>query len=475
MRKSIALLLLLSFVVACAPFLRAQTRPRRVGQNDSGAPQPAATPAATPAPRRDRPPVLGGATVSNEQAKARPTPEPDGPQEVGEGEVVRVNTTLVTLPVSVMDRDGKYVPSITQDEFRIYEDGVEQKVAYFATVEKPFTVALVIDNSTSTRFKLEEIQDAAIAFVDQLRADDRVMVVAFTDKVSVLAEPTSDRRRLRDAIRRTRNDGNTSLYDAVDFVIHQRFNRIEGRKAIVLFTDGVDTSSRHASYESNVRDAEELDALVYPIEYDTYEDTNAPDPGNGGNWPGGGGGGWPGGGGRRRGGGGVIDILGTILGGGGGSVGWPGGGGGRGGGRRGGGGGGSWPPVGGGNGCVGCSREDYERADRYLNDMARVTGGRLYRADTTRNLADSFALIAAELRKQYSLGYYPTRRPAPGERRQIRVRVMRPGLVVQARDSYIFNPNGTTQQANTDAQRTKPVLQGGRPFNARQDDAQHSP
>ena len=447
MRKLIPLLLLLSLCAAAVP-AAAQTRPRRVGQ--AGAPtasQPAHEPTTSSAPTRRQggPPTLGGAPRANGGGATRTPADTGGPEEVDENEVVRVNTTLVTIPVSVMDRDGKYVPSIRREEFRIYEDGVEQQLAYFAAVEKPFTVALVLDNSTSTRFKTEEMQDAAIAFVDQLRPADRVLVVAFDQQVRVLAEPTSDRRLLRDAIRRTHNGGETSLYDAVDFVIHQRFNRIDGRKAIVLFTDGVDTSSRLASYESNVRDAEELDALIYPIEYDTYDNSND-NSNTGRNTPT-----------DRDNVGTVIEIIGTIFGGGDRQ---------RGGRRRGGGGGGggSWPPggsSGGGNTCTGCSREEYERGDRYLTDMARVTGGRLYRADTTRNLAQSFALIAEELRKQYSLGYYPKQQAAAGQRRRIRVRVLRPGLAVQARDSYVFNPAGPTQQqANTDASRTRPVLQG---------------
>jgi VWFA-related protein len=96
--------------------------------------------------------------------------------------------------------------------------------------------------------------------------------------------------------------------------------------------------------------------------------------------------------------------------------------------------------------------------------MANVTGGRLYRADSTRNLAESFALIAEELRKQYSLGYYPKTQAQAGQRRHIKVRVLRPGLVVQARDSYLYNPNGPPPPADTNAARTKPVLQGQRPF-----------
>ena len=129
-----------------------------------------------------------------------------------------------------------------------------------------------------------EIQDAAITFVNQLRRDDRVMIVSFDDQVRVLSEFTNDRSRLRDAIQRTEPGDGTKLYDAVDLVMNQRLNSVEGRKAIVLFTDGVDTTSRHASYQSNVRDAEELDALIYPVQYDTYTDQGG----------GGGGSGWPG-------------------------------------------------------------------------------------------------------------------------------------------------------------------------------------
>ena len=369
---------------------------------------------------------------------------------------MRVNTTLVSIPVSVMDRDGKYIPNLRKEDFRIWEDGVEQQVAYFASTEKPFTVALLIDTSGSTRFKLEEIQDAAIAFVNQLRADDRVMIVSFNDKIRVLTpQPTNDRALLRNAIRQTEAGNGTRLYDAVDQVINQYFNRIEGRKAIVLFTDGVDTTSKHAKYEDNVRDAEELDALIYPVEYDTATDTGVWGPG-------------PAAAGGGRGGGGqssgnvVIDVIGAIFGGGGGNSRGNGGGGG-GGGRGGrGGGGGGWP----GGGGSGNSRDEYERGDRYLHDLARVTGGRLYNAEQ-QNLDAAFRSVAEELRRQYSLGYYPKKAPQSGERRSIKVRVDRPELAVRARDSYVFQPGANNSaQGQTNSQPKPPVLKkeliGGR-------------
>jgi Ca-activated chloride channel family protein len=411
MRKS-AVFLLLSLFIALSATAHAQTRPRRVeDSNDSRAGS------STPTPPT-RPPVLSGVNTSPQSSQPAPqsTPAQNEQEEVGEGDVVRVSTTLVTVPVSVMDRNGRYIPNLRQGDFHIYEDGVEQQVAYFASVEKPFTVVLMIDTSGSTQFKIEEIQDAAIAFVDQLRPDDRVMVVSFNDDIRVLIEPTNDRYALRSAIRRARTGDGTKLYDAVDFVINRCLNRIDGRKAIVLFTDGVDTTSRRASFQTNVRDAEELDALIYPVQYDTFTDVNA---------GGGGGGSWPG---SSRTPTTIGGILGQILGG-------MSRGGGMGGGRN-----------------AGTSREDYERADRYLNELAEKTGARLQRADDVRNISQAFAVIAEELRRQYSLGYYPKSQAQAGQRRQIRVRVNQPNLVVRARDSYIYNnnaPGSPSQQDNT--------------------------
>jgi len=422
-------------------------RPRRVVQTP---PQTTQSPIQTPdtqpeqsntVMRPTRPPVLGGANRSpNEQQKPAVNSQKDaGPEEVGEGDIVRVDTTLVSIPVSVMDRDGKYIPDLRQQDFRVWENGVEQRVAYFASTEKPFTVVLMIDTSGSTRFKLGEIQDAAITFIDQLRPDDRVMVVSFSDKIRLLTpQPTTDRRALNSAIRQTEPGSGTRLYDAVDQVINQQLNHIDGRKAIVLFTDGVDTTSKRATYESTLGDAEELDALIYPVEYDTYSDL--------GIWgPGGGGGGYPGGG--RSSGGILGDILGGIIFGGGGGGGYPGGGyPGRRGGR------GGYPGAGGGSGT---SREEYERGDAYLHDLARVSGARLYNAEQ-QNLDYAFRSVAEELRRQYSLGYYPKNVPHPGERRNIKVRVNRPELVVRTRDSYVFQPGNTSAQPAT--QPKPPVL-----------------
>lgn len=105
------------------------------------------------------------------------------------------------------------------------------------------------------------------------------------------------------------------------------------------------------------------------------------------------------------------------------------------------------------------SREDYRRADAYLHDLAYKTGGRVFQAETTGDLSQSFANIAEELRRQYSLGYYPKAQAELGQRRQIKVRVLRPDLVVRARDSYIVGASSTDATAQGNTQQSKPVLQ----------------
>ena len=428
-RLSLTLALLASFA---APLAHAQMRPRRVGQTTTAAPAP------TPVRRA---PQMESPAPSTARTPAPQTPSAEVAEEVGEDEVVRVNASLVTVPVSVLDRDGRFIGGLHKEDFRVFEDGTEQQVAYFAPVEQPFTVALVIDTSGSTRFRLEDIQDAAIAFLDQLRPADRVIVVAFDDQVRVLSEATSDRNLLRAAIRRTHTGNGTRLYDAVDLVINDQLSRVQGRKALVLFTDGVDTTSKRASFESTLEEAVELDAMIYPIQYDTYVD-------GGGNNNGGGGGNWPGPNRypRRRGGRnpGWGDILGSIiLGGGNVRIG-----------------------NGGGGGGVGTSREDYQRGGEYLRRLAEATGGRHHDAQDLNYIQEAFTNIAEELRRQYSLGYYPSRQSQADERRQIRVRVRRPNLVVRARDSYVYRPDGSTGPATNTAQdNTRPSAPVLRPRN----------
>jgi Ca-activated chloride channel homolog len=305
---------------------------------------------------------------------------------VDEGEVIKVESDLITIPVSVFDRNGLYIPGLKKDDFKIFEDGAEQDIAYFGTSEKPFTVVLLLDTSPSTEYKIDDIRNAAISFVDQLKAQDKVMVIEFDQDVHVLTEPTGDRQAIYKAIRRADFGWGTSLYDTVRYTIAKKLSTIEGRKAIVLFTDGVDTTSSRGDYDSTIAMAEEADALIFPIYYNTFLDGR----------------------------GGVGGINGGML---------------------------PTPNV----MAPGGSAKEYALGKQYLEDLAAYTGGRVFRPESTPGgLTAAFEGIAEELRRQYNIGYMPKKDGTPGQRKQIKVRVDKANLVIRSRDSYIVGKKAGT-------------------------------
>jgi Ca-activated chloride channel family protein len=200
-------------------------------------------------------------------------------QEVDADDVIRINTTLVNSPVLVIGRNGRFIPSLRREDFEIFEDGVQQDITYFASVDKPFTVALLIDTSHSTALDLRDIQDAAISFVDKLHPRDRALIVSFSGEIKVLTEATSDPETLKNAIRRTRPEGNSRIYDAVSLVLTEKLDSNIGRTAVVLFSDGVDNDSRDATYKTSLEKIGHTQALIYPVQYNTYKgsDLKAPE------------------------------------------------------------------------------------------------------------------------------------------------------------------------------------------------------
>jgi Ca-activated chloride channel homolog len=306
-------------------------------------------------------------------------PETNSKEKTPEDMTVKLNTALVSVPVIVTDRDGKFIPNLTERSFTLYEENVKQSIDNFKSTEVPFNVVLILDTSGSTRFKLEDIQEAALSFIDQLRDQDRVMIVSFDSQVYIDSEFTSDRKKLRKAILQTRTGGATRLYDSIDLVLTERLAKITGRKAIVLFTDGVDTGSRLATSASTIDLVEESGALLYGIQYDTKDDV-------------------------RRG------SVGTAR-------------------------GGSRPvtiqiPT------TGASEEDYKRADRYMREVVDRSGARLYKADLLTDVKQAFQLIADELRHQYTISYYPSNDKRDGSYRRIRVIVDQSNAAVRARKGY---------------------------------------
>ncbi|MGQ0541201.1 MAG: VWA domain-containing protein [Blastocatellia bacterium] len=316
--------------------------------------------------------------------KAAKKQEPSNPED----EIVRVETDLITVPVRIRTKRGKPVSNLLQSEFKIFENGVEQEIAYFSDEEQPFTVALMLDMSYSSVFKLEEIHAAALAFIEQLRESDRVMVISFDEKTRILCEATNDRKALRLAIEGAKIGSGTSVYAAFDLVLKEKLRSISGRKAIVLLSDGVDTSSESATAKDIEMQLSSADVLVYPVRYNTFDDVQKS---------------------RRN----TAPIqyddndrpytLETQR-------------------------------------VKGEREVDYAEAKEFLSAVADETGGRVYSVNSTTNLRQAFANIANELRKIYSLGYYPSEERQGGGRYEIKVRVYRAELLIDTRRSYSIRP-----------------------------------
>ena len=225
---------------------------------------------------RGGPPVLHRPSDPRDQSN-RPT-QPNGqddrqgagrdePGPGGDDDVVKLEATLVNIPLLVSDRSGRYIPQLSKNDFTLYEDGVQQEIASFGSEEVPFNVVLMLDVSPSVQGNVADIQDAALAFVRQLRPQDRVMVVSFDRSTNYLTDFTNDRRHLESAIRSVSVGSGTSVYDAVFETVSRRLRNIDGRKALILFSDGEDTTSSHASYDDAINIVSESDVLVYGLRY----------------------------------------------------------------------------------------------------------------------------------------------------------------------------------------------------------------
>jgi VWFA-related protein len=192
---------------------------------------------------------------------------------------IRVNVELVNLFVTVRDRQGQPVPDLTHKDFRVFEDGRQQKVEYFTRDSSlPLTLALLLDTSGSQRNLLAAEQDAALRFFDRtLRSGDEAMVVTFDLDVSLPGSFSSDRAALERAVRRARirmpeeakrepgaPPGGTVLFDAIARTCRERLAQRGGRKALVIITDAEDTGSR-ASFAEALDTAQRHDAILHIV------------------------------------------------------------------------------------------------------------------------------------------------------------------------------------------------------------------
>ena len=370
-----------------------------------------------------------------------------GQQKRGdEQDAVRLKTTLVQVPAVVTDRSGRFITDLSQSDFTVFEDGKRQELAVFAAVKQPFNAVLVLDTSNSAQDRLRAIQNTAVSFTRQLGPGDRMMVISFDNEVKQLTDFTSDPKELETAIRGTESGFGKLMYEAVTRAL-ERLKDVEGRRAVILFSDGVDMRSIDATAESTTRMAEEMNAVIYFVKFDTRwwieaearkhqaenkksklpfdvdgriplpPEFGGPDPQNPEipkpDSP-------------------RIEIGSGRI-----EVGSP---------RR-------QPTVTRDDG-IGGSRSDripgreppdpigenldklYGEADAYLQTLTTRTGGRVFQAETFENTRTAFATIAEEMRNLYVLGYYPSSNRGDGKYHKIKLEVTRKAVQVRARTGY---------------------------------------
>jgi Ca-activated chloride channel family protein len=358
------------------------------------------------------------AAADEQPAKGTEKPQTE---EVDEGDVVRVDTQLVSVPAVVTNSGGRPVPGLREENFLVYENGQPQKIANFATTDVPFEIALLLDTSGSTRADVALIRQAANAFVAALRPGDRVAIVSFNTarqgqsvaaKVDVLTKLTDDRKTLSKAIENLGTSNGTPFYDALGKIASDVFREkpteeMRGRRAVVALTDGVDSTSDTdfpavrsallragvASYfiQVNTEDFVE-DRLLKDCEDDGrlslsakqlqryrrifYPGAKAED---------------------------FMDFCGM----------------------------GPFERM-------QISRDLYNLARQEMNDLAKDSGGRNFIANSLQEARAAFARVATEIGTQYSLGYYPTNKSRDGKFRAIRVelRGVPDKALVRAREGY---------------------------------------
>lgn len=304
---------------------------------------------------------------------------------------VKVQATLVSVPVIVSDRQGRYISNLKVEDFKLYQDRVEQPISFFDAAEEPLNVALLLDTSRSTFEVLNDIKKDAANFIKELRPQDRAMVISFDYEVHVLSALTSDRKALERAVKDAHvgEQFGTTLRDAVSNVFERHFKKINGRKAIILLTDGKDAGSQ-ISEQDLLDEATESGAMVYSVFFETSFARGGRDR----PFP------------RRK-----RDRWGGRF---------------------------PFPPA-------DRPRRDERRRQRvdmknedaatFLTRLAEVSAGRFYGSEVS-DLKNTFKLIADELRHQYRLGFYPDNNKADGQRHSLRVEVRITDVVVRARRSY---------------------------------------
>ena len=309
------------------------------------------------------------------KAAGTPAPLMDN-QEIDEGDVIRVDSQMVTVNMSVIDRTtNRGLIGLGRSDFRLYENGSEQNILQFESASAPFDLLLLIDISGSTREKLELIRAAALRFVAAARPQDRIGVVTFAGNPTMVSAPTLNRSLLRDRINaiQTARLGDTKLYDATDFALTQILQEAKSRRrtAVILMSDGLDGAIEGVRgdgsampYGDLVSRVQEFDGVLYTLWLNTrYVPLSAED----------------------------------------------------------------------------TSEEAFDQGYDQMKQIAEVGGGVFYEVKRLEDLAGAYERVVADLGTVYSLAYRPSDKNRDGKWRAIRVNVQRPSAVARGKRGYYAN------------------------------------
>ena len=315
-------------------------------------------------------------------ATSPPTPTPDE-QEIDPDDVISVNTSEVLLPVTVRDVSGRLVSDLTRKDFRIFEDGVEQTLSDLSLRQVPVDVALIVDASSSVAGNLEDFRKAVEGFASHLAQDDRISLIQFDDRVVLLQDWTSSLVQLRRALKRIVPGMFTRFHDAMLLAAREQAPRRNARHAIIVLTDGID-SGRGTTFDVALRAALQSQTTVYVVSNTQIE--------------------------RAR----KQDQLSELL---------------------------SGPES-----AVRFNQlriEDLrmglaalDQSERHLAQLTSATGGRLYKPTTFDDLERTYAEVADELRRQYTLYYSPSNVNRDGQFRRVQVETTSSGHKVSTRIGY---------------------------------------
>ena len=299
---------------------------------------------------------------------------------------INVDTSIVRLNVGAVSRSGQPIKNLTKENFSIYEDGVKQEITRFEPTTSPFSLVMILDMSGSTIGFRQTIQQSAFRFVDALAPEDRIAVIEFYDKVNLLNDFTENRKTIAHSINVANGRGKTQLYKAINLALQKLAGEGNRRKAIIVLTDGVDTTVRDQdrSFLEKVKEENILTAIkpdesdilnrilnradaqgvtIYPLALPTGDPAKIADPT-------------------------PIQVA------------------------------------------------MYTAARARLDTMAKRTGGTLNAIIRLEQLGRFYAEVAADIRSLYTVEYQPGNEKRDGKWREIKIEINRPELITRTRPGY---------------------------------------